>query len=62
MTVLSPSVPDGAFRSCAGVGWKYTSHRTALRMVAQTCRDSRITAQRSGMDCGGRGHLAGTAS
>jgi DnaJ-class molecular chaperone len=62
MTVTTASAPASACRSCAGVGWKYTTHRTALRMVAQSCRDARLTARRSCMDCVGRGTLVATAS
>jgi DnaJ-class molecular chaperone len=49
-------------RSCSGMGWKYATHRTALRMVAQSCRDARLTSRRSCVDCGGRGQQATTVS
>jgi DnaJ-class molecular chaperone len=49
-------------RTCAGRGWKYTTHRTALRMVAQSCRDARVPTRRSCMDCGGRGTSVATVS
>ncbi|MEH1123707.1 hypothetical protein [Micromonospora sp. CPCC 206061] len=52
--MTEPNVPTTC-RHCAGNGWKYATHRTAVRVIAQSCGDARSVCRRSCVDCGGTG-------